>query len=133
MKKARKISSKQSSKTKPAPTNIYKVITIVIIAVAILIILWSLLRIQSGVAGKAYQNAGMRQWTRCVDSDGGTRLVERGTVTAVYDGSGSKRTIYYTDACLDNTRLVENYCNGLVPTFATIPCKRGCAKGSCLE
>ncbi|TAL57991.1 MAG: hypothetical protein EPN86_00950 [Nanoarchaeota archaeon] len=66
----------------------------------------------------------------CKDSDGGVNLVQLGNVTAI-NSSGS---FIFTDSCIGNSSVLENYCLGSAPMTTILNCSsmNYCGDGACV-
>ena len=71
----------------------------------------------------------------CSDSDGGKDLIKQGAVS----GRGENSEYSFTDTCVDDDRLKENYCVNTQPSEYTYSCKGNfgtgsvCKEGACVS
>jgi hypothetical protein len=65
----------------------------------------------------------------CADTDGGNNIFVKGTISGL-NSAGSSYS--FTDVCLSDTALRENYCMENVATGINLNCSSGCKNGACV-
>jgi hypothetical protein len=60
----------------------------------------------------------------CIDSDGGIKIYEQGTVST---------DVFAEDACMNDGKLKESFCNNGKIDWLYHQCKFGCVNGECLK